>query len=965
MSLPVVRPHFCEPLESRIAPSVFFVSPSSLAINKNGKNNAAALDLTAATTAGATAALLLHKGDTLVFDLNNDGKFDSGDTLLLKVSAGQAMAFLTDTGDGAGGASDAKFEANELTGLAVSDGFTGLGSDVHGTVATALKADGTFSADNIGITLQHASIKGLTLTGGVIGGALLAGGSISNVTTTALPHTVPAGVSVTGMVATGDLAGSQQVSFNGGGKTGFTFAAGISRGEAGGDITNVRVASAAGIATGDGADGTGYRAGGSGGSISGLVVEDLTGSFSIATGHGGAGQNGNGGAGGSFTGSTVYFHPASAADQPAIVLGAGGGSLNGSGGAGGSFVKSDFAVKAAAASFTLTSGAGGASEAGSGPHANGGNGGAMSAVTVETMSLSGNLLLQSGAGGSSAIVGSAGGSGGAITALHVTTGVTTGNLTISAGSGGQGFLKGGSGGTVSGLTQNSDLFGNLTIGGGQGGTANGSKGVGGAGGAILSSDVMLTGGATGDVIVRAGDGNFADTVAGGRGGAVSKFSLEIVSQNPVAGAVKVVGGVGGALVEADGRIHHAADGGAVIGVSILDTSALGSLDIASGDGGSSFLGSGSAGNGGKLSKITLTSKAPIGGSAQIHSGSGGSGGLQSQRANGPGGPTGYFLGIGNGGNSGDVSAVRVDDWAGGSTPFEIYAGVPVASTGGPKTSGGMTGFGAASHGGSIGSVSGISLNPDAAHDSSNSHFIIGKADAAGSGGGDPESHGGNGGSISGVTGLVGTLDILAPAGGDGFGQFPGGPDSFGVGGTGGSISGINVTTSGAGHFVHLIAAGDGGAGSMPGAGGSVTKVKVAGDIGNVTGSFNLSTDESGMGGLVAGLGGAGDTDLNGSISGINVGTHTIAAILAGRPAANGITVANAVTKISGIVAGKIGADNGTIGIFDYMEGSSSDTAFQPNSTNTTTDGDTALDGLVIVNKGGSVLPVAPLLLVEV
>jgi hypothetical protein len=236
-------------------------------------------------------------------------------------------------------------------------------------------------------------------------------------------------------------------------------------------------------------------------------------------------------------------------------------------------------------------------------------------------------------------------------------------------------------------------------------------------------------------------------------------------------------------------------------------------------------------------------------------------------------------------------------------------------------------------------------------DAPDSAVVIGKSDQAGSAATNRESIGGAGGSISNITGEVGRLDVLAPSGGN----------SSGKAGAGGSISRISLTE--VGESVHLIAAGNGGNGLPPelggavglaGAGGSVSNLSIAGDIGDRTKNFGLTTDVSTMGGLVAGIRGIGlGSAVNGSIS--KVSADRIASILAGRPAANAVSYANAVTKISGI---KINLPGGTIGAdvngdmdFDFIQGGAN-TTYEPSSEGTPTDGDTAIDGLIIVKLGG-------------
>jgi hypothetical protein len=161
---------------------------------------------------------------------------------------------------------------------------------------------------------------------------------------------------------------------------------------------------------------------------------------------------------------------------------------------------------------------------------------------------------------------------------------------------------------------------------------------------------------------------------------------------------------------------------------------------------------------------------------------------------------------------------------------------------------------------------------------------------------------------------------------------------------------VNITA--VGKFVRWILAGNGGA--LGGNGGSISNVHVAGDIGDFSSSFNQVKPgfDTGMGGLIAGQAGTGGTAINGSISFVTA--TRIAAILAGRPAANNITSANAVRSLTLINAQIIGADVNHNEIFDFTDAG-------PSGFNLG-DGDTAIDGFVLVKHASNLaaLPVAPL-----
>ncbi len=201
--------------------------------------------------------------------------------------------------------------------------------------------------------------------------------------------------------------------------------------------------------------------------------------------------------------------------------------------------------------------------------------------------------------------------------------------------------------------------------------------------------------------------------------------------------------------------------------------------------------------------------------------------------------------------------------------------------------------------------------------------------------------GGTGGQIDNITG---TADIAL------FKAGSGGPSTLGTGGLGGSIDAINL--SAVGHFVRALKAGNGGDGAKAGGGGSVFKIKVTGDIGDFTSNFDVLDDTNGMGGIVAGEKGSGSgAATNGSITKVTAGR--IAAMIAGTPASNAVDYANAVWKISGIIAGTIGADVNGDGKFDFIPGPNSiNPGYDPSGDKHPADGDTAIDGMVLVRIGG-------------
>src|SRR5262245_35614747 len=164
-----------EELESRLAPAVFFLSGTALTVEDAAGNNAqnSANENAAHLSTGATAAILMSTGDSLVFDSNNNNVRDPQERVLVKVTAGRAMVFFSD-GFGPTGLA---FDENEISGLAVSGGFSAtINTDVNGSITTTLDAAGAFT----GTTLQNTSIAGLTIAGRVLGD-IVAGKNISNV----------------------------------------------------------------------------------------------------------------------------------------------------------------------------------------------------------------------------------------------------------------------------------------------------------------------------------------------------------------------------------------------------------------------------------------------------------------------------------------------------------------------------------------------------------------------------------------------------------------------------------------------------------------------------------------------------------------------------------------------------------------------------------------------------------------
>jgi hypothetical protein len=964
-----------EPLESRIAPSVFFLSGNSLAVSKG--DGSSANDSAAATAVDASVAVLLHKGDSLVLDTNGNHAFDAGEVVYAKVTGGAAYFFAKDLN------TSTSFGADEITGLAIGNGFkASIHGDINGSIATLLDSDNVLSTT----VLQDASLAGLTVSGRITGD-IHVGKNIRNVEVGATASGDAFGVQ---NVLTGTAADDSSFSLNGG-STMITPAFAFAPGEAGGNITNVTIhKGAASVIAGDGNE-SATGNGGHGGNISKLTFLDAVDEFRIFGGNGGnaTGATGIGGVGGSLSGLSLEFTSDSSKPlhtRAGEAYGGGGGNGNG-GGRGGDVRNVSAKFKVDALHWFYFGGGGGGTgnqgdqtgnggdggdvinakaistgkndfvgfyagdgeNAGSNGNGRGGNGGRILNATYQALGGQYGPYAYSGDGGDGHGTG-AGGTGGAATKINLTIGDTEFSTYIAGGEGGSSQTgSGGSGGAVTashikaGSTSNGSLY--LYSGrGGNGGTRGGNSGN------VTASSIEATGKITGDVEINAHQGGSGDT--GGNGGAIKAVSITI---NGVTGATLVGSGDGGTGNNGDGG-----SSGNVSNTRITNVSGdAGTLTIYTTNAGRSLGGNGRGGNAGSISKAHIVVEGGSSGTLEMSTGAGG-------RGNG----TGF------GGNSGNITSaemradvttngMRLLSGVGGNGANGGNSGIlgkislkSMDALGAPATIGvgdGGSGSGEGGRGGDTGSVKGVTLDlPNTA--------VIVSGSAGGAGGTGPASAGGTGGAVSGIKGHVGTLVLIASNGGS----------AEGTGGGGGSVSGIKLRD--VDQFVRLIRGGDGGDGSNPGRGGNISGVSVAGDIGDFTSAFGITPGDAGMGGLIAGRSGAAagvvDITHNGSISGITA--KRIAAILAGAPAANGLTRDNAVFKISGLRGvTTIGADLGTTPMGSTTEAGGFtfiDNAGPPNPANgmfQLGDGDTALDGLVIVLTGQFHSSVDPLKLIEV
>ena len=936
------NPLSIEVLESRIAPAVLFIANNASLGQfevETSVGTPVTGDATAAGNMGANLAIHLYKGDSLVFDVNDNHVVDAGvDVLLMKVKSGQAIAFLTDfEGDGV-------FQQTNFSGLAVGDfdgkSFSGQGdAGVNGDISTTLDSSGNFTPGE----LQHASIAGLKLTGHVGNqfegtGNILAGGSISKITIKN-PTGPSSGQSVGGVIATG-MAVSNYV--------GLSFQA--VEGENGGDITGIKLASGVfGIYAGsavdvndDGDPETASVAPGRGGSIS-KVALGIGSTYHIEAGTGGGSNELPGGAGGSISdvkgGTFVY------GDYLTVLAGAGGygtvggnggsiakvslsktgdGGVNmaagnggdgffGNGGSGGSITKASLSTSMDGQEIFIHAGSGGM--AGGDPEVdsfNGGKGGSISGLKVTSTgtSLFSPLLAISGGNGGGGT--GAGGDGGAVDTVGLKLLANVGSLTILGGIGGDGYSSAGAGGGVSGLKINMLGSQGVEFVGGNGGIAYGIGGVAGAGGSV--NDVTFA---------NAGYIGYMDGPAG----------------------LGIRGGLGGEAYSEDGK---GGAGGAVTNLKLKNTGGISSLAIVGGAGGAGIAGSG---NGGSVAHVAFA----------------GAGALGSVFSEQPGlviyggesiGDGGYGPTMGLGGSGGGVSDVLIKH-TGVGTSMTIGGGFGSHSDG-PDAIGGAGG-----------SVSSVTIT---APGSSVNVFGGMGGYAMGSEPLPPEeleglaadlispAIAGAGGSVSALTIKTGLVTVFAGQGGDSY---------FGQAGAGGDVSTLALTVSSS---ARIIAAGDGGSTSLGivGNGGSISSVTVAGDIGDFSSSeYYYYEIESRFTGLIAGAAGGVDGIYsnagNGSITGVTA--TRISAIYAGLNRVLTITgdfdSTNAVAQITGLATTVLGADRNGDHAFTFSEGDS-DLIFQlPDDV--AADGDSTTEGLVIVKAGGFVIPssLTPLKVIEV
>ena len=985
MSLPRL---FLESLEPRIAPAVIYAGPASAGSTANpvpahsfitDQYNASAPGSINGTSNG-TATLFAHAtsltpgqgiqpGTGTLTGFTSDNYYiplKSGDTLLIytagasggfnssiKVTGGAAEIFFTDYNH------DGVAQTNEISGISLSSGakiaLTG-GLNVNGDIVDNLivktlsnPATWTISADNLISNKQ--SIGSINTGGGsvgsivnqnVVGGSIIAGGSISNVSAGFVYGTVQSGLTAATEYTFGGYAGVgtgilTQFSSDITQGNGFLPAAKLT----GGSLSNITVQNSTGLYAGAGG------AGAAGGSITNVTLLSDAAGITIQGGNGGSAGIGsaiNGGAGGAVSQVVMKGVPNSISNDMILITGGlGGDALAGSAGAGGSggavskvWVGYEYnSANAIVASgsllqndVTVQGGDGGAG-------ATAGNGGAVTNTTLLTatpLSAPGALDIQvlGGDGGTLFAAGKKAGSGGSVTTFNIQDDVygdplTTPPSTVyvaggdasSASAGTPVLGTGAAGGSVidtSGVTlanQTGPLTGESFI--LQGGNGSNTQTLGGAGGSVtnlkfgwFANEYLQS------LIVNSGSGGSSFTGNGGAGGTISGIS----SPNSTLNTLSLTAGTGGNSLGNGTTGGIGGAGGSINFATIFDTGNETYVDLnpQAGNGGNGFKGGGAGGSmqsfnyfiknntsEGYSAMASLASSAGDGGSVLGATGSGGKGGslsgiaFSAQAPDEGGNTQTATLTAGFGGDSSGAGAAG----AGGAITnanIQVQDGVNiVAGTGGSSGSD----KGKIGAGGSIGSST-IALGVIAK--SLQSSVSIQAGDAGGAALGTTPSAGAAGGSIFNASVLaLGSIAFQAGAGS--------------IGGNGGDISQVAFTgatgTLGSTGTLSVIA----------GSGGdAITATTLAGRGGNVTNASGYtSTDINAADSAVfsAGAGGTGGkAGAGGSFTGLSIYGGSQAFSVQAGDGGNGTAAAGlggSVSKISSsasVIVNAIAAGNG-------------------------------------------------------
>lgn len=439
---------------------------------------------------------------------------------------------------------------------------------------------------------------------------------------------------------------------------------------------------------------------------------------------------------------------------------------------------------------------------------------------------------------------------GSINITRSTNGAQNGPVNFVAGDGGNGFTTGGNGGSVTGISARYPagvlLTGDVSLFGGDGGT--GVSGRGGSGGDVSKNSI-----ANGSLYV---GGSGGDGLTGGSGGSILGNGIAgyYDSLNLI---IELVAGEGGDGVRSGGAGGSVANFKTSFGLNVSGV-ATGGLSYTAGDGGNAVSGAGGAG-GSIVNSSPLSGENNLAGDILLQGGfggngtSGGAGGSIRDFNNRPSQETPPALlsvlaghggdgTTGKGGAGGSVVNVQTPS-RGKLTGFAL----PLTEFTFNRILAGNGGDSSAGNGGSGGIVSGINSSAQ-----DNAFAVVGGAGGAGL------YSGGAGGSVTNVQIQLGGGDfakglIIGGAGGDAFAFVDNPSDStpnqnfkafggrVGIGGKGGSI--VNFTQSGGISARVDLIAGNGGSTvnfgtvgdvrSFVGAGGSISNISLAGDVGNI------------------------------------------------------------------------------------------------------------------------------------
>lgn len=643
---------FLEPLEARIAPAVIFIGAGEFSETARdteyregfddrpaGTNLISFVDTSADQSTDPIAAAVdtnagpMDARNTFFLRLSAGDEvqaFAEGSNYqrLIRVSAGQAIAFFTDLNG------DNEYNEGELTGFSLGkNARVEVAGPVAGDVVTNLDEGGTSSKadDRIDMSGVVSNLQGIgSFRATSVSGSILSGGSIAFLDLKDADN-VLAGSATNGATFSFFLADT--------GKG--TISTATVSGQAGASISNVSVGEIDGRIEA-GAGGVGAV----GGSLSKISVFSDTTGVALLAGNGGNSdgiKKLNGGAGGNLTDVFVYSTipdltsntdvPPGAPAPPGVVMRAGSGgdaTDAGTGGAGGRVttvgVGFDNTSRGPlptsdllADNVDISSGTGGDGK-------RGGVGGAISGVSVRVQTADfGTTEVQeikviAGTGGTTlAAAGGVAGAGGSISKISLFNGVTTANADIRVEAGDAGLASNGSLGAIGGSISGAKLLGfDLSLVAGDGSSGK----TGGAGGSILNVEVFSgTGdiGAAGTVTVGAGQNDsilarnllvsagtggsgLSGTGNGGAGGNITGFRVQQSDFEQIRFNSPTTGGDGGNSVGGTGG-----RGGSISKVDVTDKDSAatitGIFDMRAGEGGN---GSKGGGAGGALTSVVLT-----------------------------------------------------------------------------------------------------------------------------------------------------------------------------------------------------------------------------------------------------------------------------------------------------------------------------------------------------------------------